>query len=50
MGVPQFVFSDTTLFGRLNIFLHVAKLLYLRGFELREYAITLSFAKCCRMH
>ena len=31
-------------------FLHVAKLLNLLGFEPREYARSVSFEKCCRMH
>ena len=31
-------------------FLQVAKLGYLLGFELWEYARQLSFEKCCRMH
>ena len=31
-------------------FLHVANLLYLLGFEPREYARSESFEKCCRMH
>ena len=30
--------------------LHAAKLLYLLGFEPREYARSVSFEKCCRMH
>ena len=31
-------------------FLHVAKLIYLLGFEPREYARSVNFEKCCRMH
>ena len=31
-------------------FLHVAKLFYLLGFERREYARSVSFEKCYRMH
>ena len=49
-GYHNLFFPTRHFFCRLNIFLHVAKLLYLLGFELREYARTLSFEKCCRMH
>ena len=37
-------------FSYLFNYLHVAKLLYLLGFEPREYASRLSFEKWCRMH
>ena len=41
--------EESSFFVLFN-FLQVAKLVYLLGFEHREYARTLSFAKCCRLH
>ena len=59
-GKPIFLFVDVALRAAsilkndvcciFSNFLYVAKLVYLLGFEPREYAKSVSFETCCRMH